>query len=97
MDEPVSAHYITPKISFFTGIEDPENDLTVFNAQMIISGGADAIQCKIFMGTFTGTSLQWFSGIPNGQITSFSRFSMMFKEQFSANKVKRLRYITSLA
>jgi len=91
VDEPVSAHYITQKIAFVTGIEDPENHLTSFNAQMIISGGTDAIQCKIFMGTFIGTSLQWFNGIHDGQITSFSRFSTMFKEQFSSNKVKRLR------
>ena len=34
----------------------------------------------MFMGTFTGTTLQWFSGIPDGQITSFPRFSI--------NKVK---------
>ena len=55
---------------------------------MIISGGTDVIRCKMFMGTFTGTTLQWFSGIPDGQITSFSQFSRMFREQFSINKVK---------
>jgi len=43
MDEPMPPHYITPKIAFFTGIEDPENHLMAFNAQMIISGGTDAI------------------------------------------------------
>jgi len=43
MDELVPPHYITPKIAFFTGIEDPENHLTAFNAQMIISGGSDDI------------------------------------------------------
>jgi len=42
----------------------------------------------MFMGTFTGTTLQWFSGIPGGHITFFSQFSMMFREQFSTNKVK---------
>jgi len=57
MDKPVSVHYITPKIPFFTGIEDPENHLMTFNAQMIIFGGTNAIQCKMFMGTFTGTTL----------------------------------------
>jgi len=56
MDELVLAHYIRPKI-IFTGIEDPENHLTVFNAQMIISRGTNVIHCKMFMGTFTGTTL----------------------------------------
>jgi len=32
MDEPVPVHYITSKIAFFTGIEDPENHLNTFNA-----------------------------------------------------------------
>jgi len=42
----------------------------------------------MFIGTFTGTTLQWFSGIPDGQITSFPQFSRMFREQLSVNKVK---------
>jgi len=83
MDKPVSANYITPKIAFFTGVEDLENHLTTFNAQMIISGGTDVIRCKMFMDTFTNTTLQWFSRIPDGQITYFSQFSRMFRYQFS--------------
>jgi len=43
MDKPMPPHYITPKIAFFTGIEDHENHLKAFIAQMIISGGSDAI------------------------------------------------------
>jgi len=43
MDELVSPHYITPKIAFFSGVGDPDNHLTKFMAQMIISGGSDAI------------------------------------------------------
>jgi len=88
MDESMPPHYITPKIAFFTRIEDPEIHLTTFNAQMIISGGSDAIRCKMFMGNFIGKTLQWFSGIPDGQITSFPQFSKMFREQFPVNKVK---------
>jgi len=91
MDEPMPPHYITPKIAFFTGVEHPENHLTAFNAQMIIFRGSDVIRCKMFMGTFTGTTLQWFSGISDGQITFFPQFFRMFREQFSVNKVKPLR------
>jgi len=57
MDELVSPHYITPKI-VFTGVEDPENHLTTFNAHMIVSEGTNVIQCKMFMSTFTGITLQ---------------------------------------
>jgi len=39
------------------------------------------------MGTFTGTTLQWFSGIPDGQIIFFPQISRMFREQYAINKV----------
>ena len=77
MDEPVPAHYVAPKIAF-TGVEDPESHLTAFNAQMIILGGSDAVRCKMFMGTFTGTTIQWFSGLPDGHISFFAQFSKLF-------------------
>jgi len=75
MDEPMPPHYITPKIALYSSMEDFESHLTTFKAQMIISGGSDAIRCNMLMGTFIGTTLQWFSGIPVGHITSFPQFS----------------------
>jgi len=83
----MSLHYSTPKIALFSGVEDPESHLKAFRAQMIIFAGSDAIRCKMLMRTFTGTTLQLFSGIPDGNITSFPQFSRMCNEQFSANKV----------
>jgi len=79
MDDVIPANYITPKITFI-GVEDPESHLTVFNAQIIISGGIDVIHCKMFMGTLTGMTLQWFVGLPDGHITSFDQFSELFRE-----------------
>jgi len=70
MDVVILANYTTHKITF-TGLEDPESHLTAFNAQMIISGGTNAIHCKMFMGMLTETSLQWCVALPDGHITSF--------------------------
>jgi len=89
IDALIPANYITPKIVFKI-VENPENHLTTFNVQMIIFGGTYAIHCKMFMGTFTSTSLQWFSGLPNGHITSFDQFSELFREQFSVNQAQPL-------
>lgn len=80
MDEPVPPCYIAPKIALFTGVKDPKNHLKAFRAHMILSGGSDAVQCKVFMSTLIGTTLQWFSRILDGHITSFPQFSKMFKE-----------------
>jgi len=87
MDELVPTHYFMPKITF-TGVEDPESHLTAFNAHMIISGGPDVVRCKMFRGTFTGTTIQWFSGLSDDHITSFAQFAKLFREQFYANRVK---------
>jgi len=40
------------------------------------------------MGTFTGTTIQWFNGLPDGYVTSFAKFAKLFREQFYENRVK---------
>ena len=56
MDVVIPVSFITPKI-VFTGAEDPEAHLTTFNAQMMILRGTNTMHCKMFMCTFTGTTL----------------------------------------
>jgi len=41
---------------------------------------------KLFMGTFSGTTLDWFIGLPDGHITSFDQLSTLFREQFIVNR-----------
>jgi len=55
----------------FTCVEDPEAHLTAFYTQMMLSGGSDAIYCKMFMSTLQGIALEWFVSLPTGHITSF--------------------------
>ena len=56
----------------FTGVEDPEAHLTAFHTQMMLSGGSDAVYCKLFMSTLSGIALEWFVSLPD--ITSFQQF-----------------------
>jgi len=72
-------HFMTQKITF-RGIEDPEAHITTLHTQMMISGGTDAMHCKLFMATFLGTTLDWFISLPDGHITSFDQFSTLFRE-----------------
>jgi len=44
--------------------------LLLMPTQIIILGGSDAVLCKMFMGTFTGTTILWFNGLPDGHISS---------------------------
>ena len=70
----------------FTGVEDPETHLTVFHTQMMLSGGSDAVYCKLFMSTQSGIALEWFVSLPDGHITSFQQFSKLFMEQYIMNR-----------
>jgi len=47
----------------------------------------------MFVGTLIGTTLQWFSGVPDKSVTSFQEFSRVFKKQFSAKKVEPPRLV----
>ena len=64
----------------FTGVEDPEAHLTAFHTQMMLSGGSDAVYCKMFMSTLSGIAMEWFVSLPEGHITSFHQFSKLFTE-----------------
>jgi len=70
MDTIIPASFMVQKITFI-GVEDSEAHITVFHTQMMISGGTDAMHCKLFMGTFSGTMLNWLISLPDGHITSF--------------------------
>ena len=49
-DTAIPASVVAVKASF-TGVEDPEAHLTAFHTQMMLSGGSDAVYCKMFMST----------------------------------------------
>jgi len=70
----------------FTGVEDPETHLTAFHTQMMLSGGSDAVYCKLFMSTLSGIVLEWFVSLPDGHITSFQQVSKLFMEQYIVNR-----------
>ena len=40
---------------------------------------------KLFMNTFSGTTLDWFISLLDGHITSFDQFSTLFIEQYIIN------------
>jgi len=74
-----------PKVAF-TGMEDPEAHLTAFHTQMMLVGGSDAVRCKLFMSTLTGMAMDRFISLPKGHITSLTQLSLLFREQYLANK-----------
>jgi len=84
-DTAIPASVVPVKASFI-GVEDPEAHLTAFHTQMMLSGGSDAVYCKMFMSTLQGTALEWFVSLPTGHITNFQQFSKLFVDQYIVNK-----------
>jgi len=74
MEAVIPHTFVGPKVTF-TGMEDPEANLTAFHMQMMLVGGSDAVRCKLFMSTLTGMAMDWFISLPDGHITSFAQLS----------------------
>jgi len=72
----------------YLGLGDLETHLKAFEAQMLISDGFNIFRYKMFVGTLTRTTLQWFNKIIDGMIDSFRTFSQLFLQQFTMNQVK---------
>jgi len=53
MDLSIPQNFVIPKITPFTGTSDQELHLKFFQAQMLILGKTDVVQCKMFVGTLT--------------------------------------------
>jgi len=85
MDAVIPATFVGPKVAF-TGVEDPEAHITTFHTQMMLSGGSDAVHCKLSMSMLTGTKLDWFVSLPDRHVTFFAQFSMLFREQYIVNR-----------
>jgi len=79
MDTVIPATFMGSKVTF-TGVEDPEAHITTFHTYMMLSGGSDAMHCKLFMSTLSGTVFDWFFTLPDGHITSFDQFLTLFRE-----------------
>ena len=85
MDFVIPATSMGPKVTFIC-VEDPEAHLTMFHTQMMFTGGSDAVYCKLFMSMLAGATLEWFVSLPDGHITTFDQFSMLFREQYLVNR-----------
>jgi len=84
IDVAIPATFVGPK-AIFTGVKDPEANLTTFHTQMMLVEGSDAVRCKLFMSTLVGTAMDWFISLPDGHVTSFLQLSKLFREQYIAN------------
>ncbi|XP_074266296.1 uncharacterized protein LOC141588768 [Silene latifolia] len=77
-------------MTLFDGTTDPCDHISQFKQKMMVTtatgASKEACMCKGFGSTLTGAALQWFVGLPNGTISSFTDLVNAFNQQFSSSR-----------
>lgn len=69
-------------IGSYNDTRDPQSHVDAFQMQMYISGGNDAINCKMFARTLAEGALKWFKGLPMCSVIGFEDLASMFLQEF---------------
>ncbi|XP_057444616.1 uncharacterized protein LOC130736852 [Lotus japonicus] len=72
----------------YSGNTDSKDHQLYSNTKMVISAASDAVKCRMFPSTFTGTAMAWFTTLPRGSFMNFRDFSSKFLVQFLASKIR---------
>ncbi|XP_074573492.1 uncharacterized protein LOC141829918 [Curcuma longa] len=86
LEEEVPRHFRAPQFSDYTGTTDPEDHVGRFENAASLHQYTDAIRCRVFSTTFSGSALRWFSRLPPASINSFDDFKEMFVRHFSTSR-----------
>ncbi|KAJ1379628.1 hypothetical protein SESBI_46735 [Sesbania bispinosa] len=79
-----------PRLKDYDGTTDPQVHVTVFKTQMLKKEVGDALQCKMFSGTLTGSAMIWYSNLPPLSINDTQDFLKKFLAQFSAQRSRKM-------
>ncbi|XP_042441485.1 uncharacterized protein LOC122026845 [Zingiber officinale] len=86
LNERLPKGYRAPSIGEYDGSKDPEDHLRKFKNAALLHQYSDAVKCRAFLNTLSGSALKWFDGLPQGSITCFLDFKTAFLRRFSSNK-----------
>ncbi|XP_042465778.1 uncharacterized protein LOC122048249 [Zingiber officinale] len=78
--------YKPPTIGEYDGSKDPEDHLHKFRNVALLYQYINAIKCRLFLNTLSGSAQKWFDGLSNGSITCFHDFKTVFLCHFNNSK-----------
>ncbi|XP_042419196.1 uncharacterized protein LOC122007394 [Zingiber officinale] len=91
LEEKLPKGYNPPAIREYDGSKDPEDHLHKFWNAALLHQYNDAIKCRVFLNTLSGSAQKWFDGLPNGSITCFHDFKTIFLRHFAnSRKYKKI-------
>jgi hypothetical protein len=78
-----------PEIPFYTGLEDPVEQLDNFLSHVDLHRTPEMVACRAFPLTLSGNAHDWFRKLPPNSIRHFDDLGRMFLTQFMAGRVRR--------
>ncbi|XP_042432764.1 uncharacterized protein LOC122019358 [Zingiber officinale] len=86
LKEKLPKGYKPPAIEKYDGSQDLEDHLHKFRNATLLHQYIDAIKCRVFLNTLSGSTQKWFDGLPNGSITCFHDFKTIFLRHFTSSR-----------
>ncbi|XP_042426307.1 uncharacterized protein LOC122014196 [Zingiber officinale] len=86
LNEKLPKGYRAPSIGEYDGSKDLEDHLRKFRNAALLHQYSDAVKCRVFLNTLSGSALQWFDELSQGSITCFLDFKMAFLRHFASSK-----------
>ncbi|CAN6693701.1 unnamed protein product [Malus baccata var. baccata] len=83
------AKFTQPKFRLFEGTTDPVEHIYHFQQQMALEGDDEALMCKLFPSSLSGSSLTWFRQLKPRSIESFTELCEVFISQYVCNRRPR--------
>ncbi|XP_042386607.1 uncharacterized protein LOC121978312 [Zingiber officinale] len=78
--------YWPPAIGEYDGSQDSEDHLRKFRNIALLHQYSDAIKCRVFLNTLSGSAQKWCDGLPNGSITCYHDFKTVFLRHFASSR-----------
>ncbi|XP_050216490.1 uncharacterized protein LOC126667540 [Mercurialis annua] len=85
MEETIPYIMKLPVLPMFNGEGDPRDHTSRFIATMGLLSVSDAILCRVFPTTLTGTAQRWYNKLNSGSIKSFASLSTEFLNRYLTN------------
>ncbi|XP_074562436.1 uncharacterized protein LOC141818939 [Curcuma longa] len=89
LEEELPRHFRAPQLSDYTGAADPEDHLGRFENVVLLHQYTDAIKCRVFLTTLSGSAIRWFIHLPSASICSFNDFRSSFLRHFATSRAYR--------
>ncbi|XP_042404863.1 uncharacterized protein LOC121995101 [Zingiber officinale] len=67
-------------------LKDLEDHLRKFRNAALLHQYSDAVKCRVFLNTLSGSVQKWFDGLSHGSITCFLDFKTAFLRHFASNR-----------